>query len=73
MNVEKRPLTLILDDRSTVNPMCELVELRIDDEIEQGKWAGKCKNHMVTIGMTRIGKFNGIARFEGVMVSVDSK
>ncbi len=73
MNVEKRPLTLILDDRSTVNPMAELVEMRIEDETEQVKWAGKCKNHNVTVGLTRMGKFNGIARIDGVMVSVDSK
>jgi len=73
MNVEHRPLTLVLDDRSAVNPMAELVELRIEDEDEQAKWTGKCKNHLITIGVTRLGKFNGIARIDGVVVSVDSK
>ena len=73
MNVEHRPLTLILDDRSQVNPMAELVELRIEDQAEQDKWAGKCKNHTITIGVLRLGKFNGIARIDGTVLSVDGK
>ena len=73
MKEKHTPLTLILDDRSAVNPMAELVELRIEDADEQAKWAGKCKNHLITVGLTRMGKFNGIARIDGVVVSVDSK
>ena len=71
--VEHLPLTLILDDRATVNPMAELVEMRIEDAAEKEKWGGKCKNHMITVAVNRLGKFNGIARFEGSVISVDLK
>jgi hypothetical protein len=71
MGQEHKPLTLTLDDRSDENPLKELVEMRIEEEEEKSKWTGKCKGKSLCIGVHRIGKFNGIARIEGVVVSVD--
>jgi hypothetical protein len=65
LGVEFKPIVLLLDDRSTEEPLQELVELRIQDEEEKVKWGGKCKGRLITVAVHRLGKFNGIARIEG--------
>jgi hypothetical protein len=67
---EHKPLTLLLDDPSTEDPLKELVELRIEDEAEQAKVAGKVKGKRLLVAIHRIGKFNGIARIDGRVISI---
>jgi len=67
---EHKPLTLLLDDPSVDDPLKELIELRIEDDAEKEKVMGKCKGHRVMVGIHRIGKFNGIARIDGRVVSI---
>lgn len=67
---EHKPLTLLLDDQSAEDPLKELLELRIEDEEEKAKWAGKVKGRMLTVAIHRVGKFNGIARVDGRVVAM---
>jgi hypothetical protein len=62
---QHNPLTLLFRDAATEGKLRELVELRIEDEVEKAKVAGKCKDKVVIVEIHRFGKFNGIARLEG--------
>jgi hypothetical protein len=62
---QHNPLTLLFRDAATEGKLRELVELRIEDEVEKAKVAGKCKDKVVIVEIHRMGKFNGIARIEG--------
>lgn len=68
---EHKPITLTLDDRAEEDPLKELLELRIEEEEEKTKWGGKCKGRTLQVAIYRVGKFNGIARIEGKVISVD--
>ena len=71
---EHKPITLLLDDPSVEDPLKELLELRIEDDSEKEKWSGKCKGKRLLVAIHRVGKFNGIARIDGRVVSlVDGK
>jgi hypothetical protein len=59
-----------LDDPSTEDPLKELIELRIEDEAEQAKVAGKVKGKRLLVAIHRIGKFNGIARIDGRVITI---
>ena len=50
--------------------MKELLELRIEDDSEKEKWSGKCKGKRLLVAIYRVGKFNGIARIDGRVVSL---
>jgi hypothetical protein len=67
---EHKPITLLLDDPSTEDPLKELLELRIEDDSEKEKWSGKCKGKRLLVAIYRVGKFNGIARIDGRVVSL---
>jgi hypothetical protein len=67
---EHKPLTLLLDDPSTEDPLKELLELRIEDEAEIAKVAGKVKGRRLLVAIHRIAKFNGIARIDGRVISI---
>lgn len=62
---QHNPLTLLLRDAAPEGQLREFVELRIDDEVEKAKVAGKCKGKVLTIEIHRFAKFNGIARIDG--------
>jgi putative heme degradation protein len=62
---QHNPLTLLFRDAATEGKLRELVELRIEDEVEKAKVSGKCKDKVVIVEIHRMGKFNGIARIEG--------
>jgi hypothetical protein len=68
---EHKPIALTLDDRAEDDPLKELLELRIEDEDEKTKWGGKCKGRTLVVAIYRVGKFNGISRIEGKIISVD--
>ena len=50
--------------------MKELIELRIEDDAEKEKVAGKVKGKRLLVAIHRIGKFNGIARIDGRVISI---
>jgi|GEM_PF-2837449 hypothetical protein len=64
------PLTLLFRDAATEGKLRELVELRIEDEVEKAKWAGKVKDKVCVVEIHRMNKFNGIARIEGCVYEV---
>jgi hypothetical protein len=68
---EHKPIALTLDDRAEEDPLKELLEMRIEDEAEKEKWAGKCKGRTLLVAVYRVGKFNGISRIEGRVISSD--
>ena len=57
------PLCLTVQDRS-VNPMKELVEVRIREESEKLKLSGRVKGHQVSFDLRRVNKLGGVAIFE---------
>lgn len=57
------PLCLTLQDVSP-DPMKELVEVRIREEADKLKYAGKLKGHTVTFNLRRVNKMGGIAIFD---------
>jgi hypothetical protein len=67
---EHKPIELTLDDRADEDPLKELWSLRIEDDEDKTKWAGKCKGKLLVVAVHRVGKFNGIARIEGKVVSL---
>lgn len=68
---QHNPLTFLFRDADPVGgKLRELVELRIEDEFEKAKWSGKCKDKMCLVEWHRIGKFNGIARIDGLIAEV---
>jgi len=67
---QHNPLTLLFRDAATEGKLRELVELRIEDEVEKAKVAGKCKDKVVIVEIHRMNKFNGIARIEGCVYEV---
>ncbi len=68
-----KPLVLTLDDQALKHPMSELLELRIEDLEIQSKLAGKCVGKFLLIGVDRVNKNQGIGRFEGEVLEVDTK
>jgi hypothetical protein len=67
---EHKPIELTLDDRADEDPLKELWSLRLEDEDDKLKFGGKCKGHSLVVAIHRVGKFNGIARIEGKVISV---
>jgi hypothetical protein len=67
---QHNPLTLLFRDAATEGKLRELVELRIEDESEKAKWSGKCKDRVCIVEIHRFGKFNGIARIDGLVHEV---
>jgi hypothetical protein len=68
---EHKPIELTLDDRADEDPLKELWSLRLEDDEDKNKFGGKCKGRTVVVAIYRVGKFNGIARIEGKVISVD--
>ena len=68
-----KPLVLTLDDQAAKSPMSELVELRVEDEEQKVRLGGKCVGKFLVIGVDRVNKNQGIGRFEGAVVEVDTK
>ncbi len=68
-----KPLVLTLDVQALKHPMSELLELRIEDAEIQSKLAGKCVGKFLLIGVDRVNKNQGIGRFEGEVLEVDTK
>jgi hypothetical protein len=68
-----KPLVLTLDDQAAKHPMSELLELRIEDAEIQVKLTGKCVGKFLVIGVDRVNKNQGIGRFEGEVLEVDTK
>jgi hypothetical protein len=64
------PITFLFRDSVEEGKLREMVELRVEDEVEKAKWSGKCKGKLCIVEIHRFGKFNGIARLDGLIYEV---
>jgi hypothetical protein len=67
--VEYKPLCLLLHDDAADNPLRELWEMRLRDEVKDA-WTGKCKGRHVLISVHTVSKINGQARVDGDVEAV---
>jgi hypothetical protein len=64
------PITFLFRDAAIEGKLQEMVEVRVEDEVEKSKWSGKCKDRVCLVEWHRIFKMNGIARVDGLILEV---